>query len=127
MSLPAQCLKCGARIIFCSVDAESHPLSGVATCLECGEKEKFTVEVPSLSQITIQVECPPVPECGACPECNSLNVGIVGDYFENDEGNWLDFDCHDCKHAFKVSGPIVRKLVQTLSGDGLSPTPFSLN
>lgn len=128
MSMPTQCWSCGERVIFCTVDVTSDPLGGVAKCLGCGAQRSFEFDVPSvLQQITFQVDGRPVPECGACPKCDSLNVGIVGDYFENEEENWLDFNCNDCKHGFKVTGPVVRKLLKVLSGDGLSPVPFSLN
>ncbi len=60
------------------------------------------------SNWTLRVVGRRVPDMGACPECRSLDVGIVGRCEEDDADNWLAFDCRACKHSFKMTGLSVR-------------------
>lgn len=119
VKLPAKCSACGGGIIMCTIDTSQQPcLSGVARCLTCGDSQAFSLVPPTVKLPTIRVKGAPVPERGACPECDSLNVGIVGRCEENEDDSWLEFECLDCKYMLGLSGSNARVALNVLQAAG---------
>lgn len=132
MGLPTQCSACSYGILVCTFDTSQDPILGVAMCPQCGARAAFKLDAPSplhkfysaVKMMSAKSEdsliFPDIPECGACPECGSINAVAVGQCYDDDERNWLQFDCFDCKHGFKLTGPSVREAFETMAN---APSP----
>ncbi len=119
MNLPNKCAACGSGIVMCTIDTSQQPcLSGIARCLTCGDSQVFSLVPPTIKLPTVRVDGAPVPERGACPECGSINVGILGRCEEDENDSWLEFACLECSHAFVLSGANARVALNVLQAAG---------